>query len=749
VTTPTTPPVDPYGATTPLPRAQAAGEEPATPTPTPLPRAAVKPVEAGGLSLATKIFLAVAGTVLLVLVGTLLVGGASSQAAAQRSLDAALHQTADLITSQLESDALNMSARARIFFTNPDLRADFEQIGLDSAVARAAPVDTGNFLDLTNTVVEETGADWAQFNDRHGIRLARSDQPGAAPVDESDWEIVTGALNGESSHAFGITSDSVLFDAAAVPIRGAGQVVGAVVVARNLTDDAARRIRSLTGSDVVFFTIGRTGTIRIAAATGRLSDREHTAAILTSLIKAEKPDADAESTGKMLTSMQMDTTMQATMAKENAIDGHTYIWTIKPLYTASGRPIGGVLAVRDKDEALESFRTMQKAVLRTGGVALAIAFLISFLVARQITQPVRGLVVAARRAAEGDYAAVIPPAKGEIGTLASAFNLLLEDLREKQSLVDFLQGTSGGKTVAAQAARMGMGGATHTSGRDLDRMGGGQGTVLVPGQMLSNRYEIRKVLGAGGMGMVYKALDKELGETVAIKTLRPEFMEADPNALDRFRSEIRLARRISHRNVVRTHDIGEVDGLYYITMEFVEGSSLKDLIVSRGRLPAAAVVSIGKQLCRALEVAHEAGVIHRDIKPQNMVVESDGTLKVMDFGIARLQARSDGHTQAGMVVGTPEYMSPEQLRGDELDGRSDLYSAGVVLYESLTGKLPLSADTPASLIAKVLTEIPAAPRASVADVSPILSSAIMRALEKDRERRPRTALEFLAILDSA
>jgi serine/threonine-protein kinase len=180
-------------------------------------------------------------------------------------------------------------------------------------------------------------------------------------------------------------------------------------------------------------------------------------------------------------------------------------------------------------------------------------------------------------------------------------------------------------------------------------------------------------------------------------------------------------------------------------MEFVEGSSRKDLIVTRGRLPAGAVVSIGKQLCRALEVAHEAGVIHRDIKPQNLVVEADGTLKVLDFGIARLQTRSDGHTQAGMVVGTPEYMSPEQLRGDELDGRSDIYSAGVVLYESLTGKLPLSADTPASLIGKVLTEIPVAPRASVADVSP----TIMQALEKDREKRPRTALEFLAILDRA
>jgi serine/threonine-protein kinase len=295
---------------------------------------------------------------------------------------------------------------------------------------------------------------------------------------------------------------------------------------------------------------------------------------------------------------------------------------------------------------------------------------------------------------------------------------------------------------------MGMGGTS--TGRDANRMGGGQGRVLVPGQLLANRFEVKKVLGAGGMGMVYKALDRELGETVAIKTLRPEFMDADSNALDRFRSEIRLARRISHRNVVRTHDIGEVDGLYYITMEFVEGSSLKDLIVSRGRLPAAAVVSIGKQLCRAREVAHEAGVNHRDNKPQNMVVEADGTLKVMDFGIARLQSRSDaGHTQAGMVVGTPEYMSPEQLRGEPIGPASDIYAAGVVLYEALTGMLPITADTPASLIGKVLTEKPIAPRVSVADVSPILSSTIMQALEKDRERRPRTALEFLGVLDRA
>ena len=737
MTTPTTPPVDPYGATTPLPRA-ATGDAETTPNPSP-PRAA-KTIETRGLSLTAKIFLAVAGTVLLVLIATVFVGGRTLQTAAKTSLDDGLRQTADLIRTQLTADEDHLESIARIFFTNPDFRAKLGTVGVDGAA-----VDSSDFLDVANTVVEETGASWVQLTDRNGIRLARSDQAAAEAVDLSASPMIAKALNGEVARGFGITSDSVLFDAVSIPISGAGsRVVGTAMLARNFDDLAASRIKRLTGSDVVFFAINR-DTVHVVGATGRLVDREHTASILSGLIGAA---SDSGGKGDALMSMEMDAGMQSTMAKENDIDGHTYLWTIKPLMTAGGTPVGGVLALRDKSDALAPFDRMQKIVLLTGAAALALALLISFGVAKQITQPVRGLVDAARRAAEGDYASEIPPAKGEIGTLASAFNLLLEDLREKGALVDFLQGTSGGKTVAAQAARMGMGG-TSTAGRDMHRMGGGQGTVLVPGQVLANRYEIKKVLGAGGMGMVYKALDRELGETVAVKTLRPEFMDADPNALDRFRSEIRLARRISHRNVVRTHDIGEVEGLYYITMEFVEGSSLKDLIVSRGRLPAAAVVSIGKQLCRALEVAHEAGVIHRDIKPQNMVVEADGTLKVMDFGIARLQSNSDGHTRAGMVVGTPEYMSPEQLRGDELDGRSDLYSAGAVLYESLTGKLPLAADTPASLIGKVLTEIPLPPRASVAEVSPLLSAAIMQALEKDREKRPRTALEFLAILDRA
>jgi serine/threonine-protein kinase len=229
---------------------------------------------------------------------------------------------------------------------------------------------------------------------------------------------------------------------------------------------------------------------------------------------------------------------------------------------------------------------------------------------------------------------------------------------------------------------------------------------------------------------------------VALKLVRSEAMQNDPNALERLKDEVRLARRISHRNVARTHDFGEADGVYYVTMEFVAGTPLKELLKARGRLPVDATVSVGKQLCRALEAAHEQGIIHRDVKPQNIVVAPDGLVKVMDFGIARAVERKKGMTQTGLVVGTPEYMAPEQLMGEPLDARVDLFAAGVVLYECLTGRRPHDADTPMALVSKVLTETAPPPHEVAPDVPLPLSLLVARALAKDRAERPQTATEM-------
>jgi serine/threonine protein kinase len=276
------------------------------------------------------------------------------------------------------------------------------------------------------------------------------------------------------------------------------------------------------------------------------------------------------------------------------------------------------------------------------------------------------------------------------------------------------------------------------------------GDALRPGSVFAGRYEVKSILGLGGMGVVYRAFDRELQEPVAIKTLRPEVLSGGPVALERFKQEIRLARKIAHRNVVRTYDLGEVGGMYYLTMEFVEGTSLKQLIASRGRLPVAVALTIGKQLCRALEVAHEQGVIHRDIKPQNMVVEPNGFLKVMDFGIARLAnpPKGKGLTEAGRSIGTPDYMSPEQLQGLDLDARSDLYSAGVVLFECLTGRVPFEADTPWSLIAKHLEESPPDLRGLNAEVPEPLAQVVLKAMAKSPDDRYASAVEMHDALEA-
>jgi serine/threonine protein kinase len=216
--------------------------------------------------------------------------------------------------------------------------------------------------------------------------------------------------------------------------------------------------------------------------------------------------------------------------------------------------------------------------------------------------------------------------------------------------------------------------------------------------------------------------------------------------VERFKSEIRLARRISHANVVRTHDFGERDGAYYVTMEYVEGITLRELIELRRRLSAEATLGIARQLAGSLAAAHEQGVVHRDLKPENLLLDASGVLKVMDWGIAKLADHASTITQAGMVVGTPAYMAPEQLLAESVDARSDLYAAGVVLYECLTGALPYEAGNPLTLIARVLNQVPAAPHERNAEVPAPLSSLVMRLLAKDPAGRPQTAAELGELL---
>jgi len=263
---------------------------------------------------------------------------------------------------------------------------------------------------------------------------------------------------------------------------------------------------------------------------------------------------------------------------------------------------------------------------------------------------------------------------------------------------------------------------------------------LTTGSTFAGRYQIIEELGKGGMGEVYRVLDKELKEEVALKLIRPE-IASDKKTLERFSNELKLARKISHKNVGRMYELMEEKGTRYITMEYVPGEDLKRLIRKVGQFGAGKTVSIAKQVCEGLAEAHRLGVVHRDLKPQNIMVDEEGNARILDFGIAR-SLKAKGITGAGVMIGTPEYMSPEQAEVKEIDQRSDIYSLGVILYEMATGRVPFEGETPLGIAMKHKSEEPQDPREINSQIPEDLSNLILRCMEKDKEKRYQSAGEL-------
>jgi HAMP domain-containing protein len=282
---------------------------------------------------------------------------------------------------------------------------------------------------------------------------------------------------------------------------------------------------------------------------------------------------------------------------------------------------------------------------------------------------------------------------------------------------------------------------------DAEQAGGEEAALLTlsglaPGTLMGRRFQVLSVLGTGGMGVVYKARDRELDDLVALKVLRRDLW-GDRAQLERMKSEIKLARKITHPNVLRTFDFGELDKVAFISMEYVRGVTLRFMLDQSHRLPYSAALRLGKQLCAGLGAAHAVGVIHRDIKPENLILEPTGNAKLMDFGIARPVTRlTPGQTQAGFIVGTPQYLAPEQVQGGEIDTRADIYSTGVLLYEIFTGTVPFRADTAMEVLVKHLQEEPPPPRERWPEIPPRLEAAILRCLRKAPAERFQTVEEL-------
>lgn len=270
---------------------------------------------------------------------------------------------------------------------------------------------------------------------------------------------------------------------------------------------------------------------------------------------------------------------------------------------------------------------------------------------------------------------------------------------------------------------------------------------LRPGSLFHSRYEILGPLGRGGMGMVYKARDRTLDEVVAIKVLRPDFAQ-DPRMTERFKSEIKLARKVRHRNVCTIHDYGEDRGLLYISMELIEGVDLKRVLREKGGLPPDEAYSLAIEVAEGLQAVHDAGIIHRDLKTPNIMRDAQGIARLMDFGIAKRQG-GDTLTATGHIVGTPEYMSPEQAQGHKVDFRSDVYALGIVVYEIFTGSVPFRGETPISTILKHLHDPPPLEGPSASRLPDALKSVLRKALEKDPAHRFASARDLADALREA
>lgn len=267
---------------------------------------------------------------------------------------------------------------------------------------------------------------------------------------------------------------------------------------------------------------------------------------------------------------------------------------------------------------------------------------------------------------------------------------------------------------------------------------------LTIGSTFAGRYQIIEELGKGGMGKVYKALDTEIEERVAVKLLRPE-IAGDENMIRRFKNELKFARKITHKNVCRMYDLNEYENIKYITMEYVAGEDLKSSIRRMGPLTAGKAVFIAKQMCKGLKEAHELGVVHRDLKPQNIMIDRDGNTRIMDFGIARF-LKTKGMTETGMMIGTPHYISPEQVTGKDIDKRSDIYSLGIIIFEMVTGRVPFEGETPINIAFMHKTEKAPDPRKFNAQVPLDLSRMILKCMEKDKKKRYQSAEEVLSDL---
>ncbi len=410
------------------------------------------------------------------------------------------------------------------------------------------------------------------------------------------------------------------------------------------------------------------------------------------------------------------------------------ICLVVPIVGSSGEAYGAFVVSRSLAAEMAAFDRIRLTLFLVGAIALVLAVPASFLLGHRLSRPLTQLAAVATAIRDGDLDVALPESGGgEVGELARAFRAMVGELREKRALEELI--------IAIRPAERPPSPVSVEAGPAPLQKG-----VPEPGTLLTSRYRIESVLGSGAMGTVFLAKDLQLDESIALKVLALEKFILGSNALQNAKSELRAARRITHPNVVRVHDLGEAEGLWFLTMEYVPGMTLRQVIRQHGALALRPGLQIAKQLCRGLSAVHACGIVHRDVKPQNIMVLPSGLVKLMDFGIAQTEGGRDLASQSGFRVGTPNYMSPEQTQDAVVAARSDIYAAGVVMYEMFTGRTPFVDQDPFKVMQMHRSAEPPHPSGLRPDLPESLERLILACLAKQPVRRPASAQDLLGAL---
>jgi HAMP domain-containing protein len=642
--------------------------------------------------LRSKLFFLVLFAFSLMILATLWQIGAQAKRVSTKSIEHTLNHSRVILNSKMSSrfDSIEELARG---------------IARDGRVQPL--VYEGESLTLQDLSLEFQRAlefDILFFTDSGGTILARSDRPEAVGANLAGRSVLfDDALAGKSSQGI-FVSQGKLLQIVVVPVHDniASDIVrGSLALAYELSQDIALEIHDLTLGEVSFFIFSRDGDRNIDGVDSTFSTDQELGENLQEYLQSNP-------------SVWQDITEAQTSFAEIKfqLDDEQYYAAVQILSNADSRPLGFSLVMRSETELMRPFVEIQKSVAIIGLLCLLGASVFAWLFAIGVSRPILSMVRLTENIKDGVY-----PEKGqeikrsdEVGHLQRSIVAMGNSLKEKSELENYLalisdeiiSDDSVSNSGALSALDLGDDEKTlthHPSGEGdatvlLDSLSDRDSVITETEIVVDQRYRLMQLLGSGSVGDVYLALDLELDERVAIKLMSQSIFDRQ-TSVD-FKEEIRLARKITHRNILRIFDFGTWQDKYYITMEYVSGYDLGKLLRSKGALDVSIGIVMARQICTAMYAAHEQGIIHRDLKPANMMINRQGVLKIMDFGLATKVADKDdtqpgaANVGQGTVVGTPRYMAPEQFLNWNLDERSDIYSIGIILYALFSGEPPFS-----------------------------------------------------------